>query len=56
MISKIICNYSVGSTLRGVLAKNFRDKMQRLLRAENADVPDTFLGSVKKGYWGSLRN
>ena len=53
MISKIICNYSVGSIPRGVL-KSYR--RQRLLRAENADVPDTFLGSVKKGYWGSLRN
>mgnify|MGYP004496561813 len=43
MIFKIICNYSVGSIPRGALAKkNFRDKMQRLLRAENADVPDTF--------------
>ena len=56
MIFKIIYNYSVGSIPRGVLAKKFPGQNAETVAGRKCRCSGHFLGSVKKGYWGSLRN
>ena len=56
MISKIICNYSVGSIPRDVWAKKFPGQNAETVAGRKCRCSGHFLGSVKKGYWGSLRN